>query len=92
MIHGEKAHSLYFSKDAFKKLTGDNKTLMIISGANHTDLYDNMKYIPMKEIVSWPPFCFVRNKLLQCAKVSYRYFVLIRIVYQSRFNVIKGDD
>ena len=48
MIHGEKAHSLYFSKDAFKKLTGDNKTLMIISGANHTDLYDNMKYIPMK--------------------------------------------
>ena len=46
MIHGEKAHSLYFSKDAFKKLTGDNKTLMIISGANHTDLYDNMKYIP----------------------------------------------
>lgn len=53
MIHGEKAHSLYFSKDAFKKLTGDNKTLMIISGANHTDLYDNMKYIPMKEIVAF---------------------------------------
>lgn len=53
MIHGEKAHSLYFSKDAFKKVTGDNKTLMIISGANHTDLYDNMKYIPMKEIVAF---------------------------------------
>lgn len=53
IIHGEKAHSLYFSKDAFKKLTGDNKQLMIIPGANHTDLYDNMKYIPMKEIVAF---------------------------------------
>ena len=53
MIHGEKAHSLYFSKDAFKKLTGDNKTLMIIPAANHTDLYDNMKYIPMREIVAF---------------------------------------
>ena len=51
LVHGEKAHSCYFSKDAFKKLTGDNKTLMIISGANHTDLYDNMKYIPMKDLV-----------------------------------------
>ena len=53
MIHGEKAHSLYFSKDAFKKLTGDNKTLMIIPAANHTDLYDNIKYIPMREIVAF---------------------------------------
>ena len=53
IIHGEKAHSLYFSKDAFKKLTGKNKQLMIIPGANHTDLYDNMKYIPMKEIVAF---------------------------------------
>ena len=40
MIHGEKAHSRYFSEDAFKKLTGDNKELLIIPGANHTDLYD----------------------------------------------------
>ena len=41
MIHGEKAHSRYFSEDAFKRLTGDNKELMIIPGASHVDLYDN---------------------------------------------------
>ena len=41
MIHGEKAHSRYFSEGAFKKLTGDNKELMIIPGASHVDLYDN---------------------------------------------------
>lgn len=40
MIHGENAHSRYFSEDAFKKLTGDNKELMIIPNANHVDLYD----------------------------------------------------
>ena len=39
-IHGENAHSRYFSEDAFKRLTGDNKELLIIPGANHTDLYD----------------------------------------------------
>lgn len=41
IIHGEKAHSRYFSEDAFKKLKGDNKELLIIPGANHVDLYDN---------------------------------------------------
>lgn len=41
MIHGEKAHSRYFSEDAFKKLIGNNKELMIIPGASHVDLYDN---------------------------------------------------
>lgn len=41
LIHGEKAHSRYFSEDAFKKLKGDNKELMIIPGATHVDLYDN---------------------------------------------------
>ncbi|MFR3332313.1 MAG: alpha/beta hydrolase [Odoribacter splanchnicus] len=41
MIHGEKAHSRYFSEDAFKKLKGDNKELLIIPGASHVDLYDN---------------------------------------------------
>lgn len=50
MIHGEKAHSRYFSEDAFKKLTGDNKELMIIPGANHVDLYDNMEKIPFDKI------------------------------------------
>ena len=46
MIHGEKAHSRYFSEDAFKKLTGDNKELMIIPNASHVDLYDRMDIIP----------------------------------------------
>lgn len=41
MLHGEKAHSRYFSEDAFKKLKGDNKELIIIPGASHVDLYDN---------------------------------------------------
>lgn len=50
MIHGEKAHSRYFSEDAFKKLTGENKELMIIPGANHVDLYDNMEKIPFDKI------------------------------------------
>ena len=50
MIHGEKAHSRYFSEDAYKKLTGDNKELMIIPGANHTDLYYKMDVIPFDKI------------------------------------------
>ena len=40
LIHGEKAHSRYFSEGAFELLQGDNKELMIIEGASHTDLYD----------------------------------------------------
>ena len=40
VMHGEKAHSCYFSKDAFAKLTGDNKELLIIPDTVHTDLYD----------------------------------------------------
>lgn len=50
MIHGEKAHSRYFSEDAFKKLKGDNKELLIIDGANHVDLYDNLEKIPFDKI------------------------------------------
>lgn len=50
MIHGEKAHSRYFSEDAYKKLTGDNKELMIIPGANHTDLYYKMDVIPFDKM------------------------------------------
>ena len=42
LIHGEKAHSRYFSEGAFAKLKGDNKELMIIPGAVHTDLYDDV--------------------------------------------------
>lgn len=50
IVHGEKAHSRYFGEDAFKKLKGDNKELMIIPGANHVDLYDRMDIIPFDKI------------------------------------------
>lgn len=41
LIHGEKAHSRYFSEYAYGLLTGSNKELLIIPGAVHTDLYDD---------------------------------------------------
>lgn len=53
IIHGEKAHSRYFSEDAFKKLKGNNKELLIVPGANHTDLYDNMNKIPFQKIAAF---------------------------------------
>lgn len=53
LIHGEKAHSCYFSKDAFKKLKGDNKELLIIPNAVHTDLYDRMDIIPFDKMTEF---------------------------------------
>ena len=50
VIHGEKAHSRYFGEDAFRRLKGDNKELMIIPGASHVDLYDNLDVIPFDRI------------------------------------------
>ena len=50
LVHGEKAHSRYFSETAYSRLTGDNKKLLIIPGANHTDLYDQMEIIPFEKI------------------------------------------
>lgn len=55
MIHGEKAHSCYFSKDAFADLVKnnpytENKELLIIPGAVHTDLYDRKDVIPFEKI------------------------------------------
>ncbi len=50
VMHGEKAHSRYFSEDAFKKLKGDNKELLIIPGASHVDLYDNLDKIPFDKL------------------------------------------
>ena len=41
IVAGEKAHSRYFSEDAFKSLGNKNKELVIVPGAVHTDLYDN---------------------------------------------------
>lgn len=63
IIHGEKAHSRYFSEGAFKYMTGQksvgmnttygNKELLIIPGANHVDLYDNLNAIPFDKIESF---------------------------------------
>ena len=50
VMHGEKAHSCYFSKDAFKKLQGDNKELLLIPDAVHTDLYDKTDVIPFDKL------------------------------------------
>ncbi len=50
VMHGEKAHSCYFSKDVYEKLTGDNKELLIIPGAVHTDLYDRTDIIPFDKL------------------------------------------
>lgn len=55
MIHGEKAHSCYFSKDAYAKMVkdnpyADNKELFLIPNAVHTDLYDKADIIPFDKI------------------------------------------
>ena len=55
MIHGDKAHSCYFSKDAYKNMISnskytDNKELMLIKDAVHTDLYDKLDVIPFEKI------------------------------------------
>ena len=50
LVHGEKAHSCYFSRDAFQKLIGGNKELLIIPGASHVDLYDRMDVIPFEKL------------------------------------------
>lgn len=50
LVHGENAHSLMYSQDTYELLTGENKELMIIPGANHTDLYDQMDKIPLDKL------------------------------------------
>ena len=55
MIHGDKAHSCYFSRDAYAAMTegssyASNKELMIIPGASHTDLYYKFDIIPFDRI------------------------------------------
>ncbi len=55
IIHGDKAHSYYFSKDAYKAMVRDNKykdnkEMLTIPGAVHTDLYDNLDVIPFDKI------------------------------------------
>lgn len=53
VVHGENAHSRYFGEDAFRLLHGDNKELLIVDGANHTDLYDNLEKIPFYQIAAF---------------------------------------
>lgn len=53
VLHGENAHSRYFGEDAFKLLRGDNKELLIVAGANHTDLYDNLEKIPFDQLATF---------------------------------------
>lgn len=55
MIHGDKAHSCYFSRDAYADMVKDspyagNKELLLIPGAVHTDLYDQKDVIPFDKI------------------------------------------
>lgn len=58
LVHGEKAHSCYFSRDAFANMTkdskySDNKELLIIPEAVHTDLYDKTDIIPFEKLESF---------------------------------------
>lgn len=53
IVHGDKAHSFYFGKDAFALLKGDNKEFVVVPGASHTDLYDRMDIIPFNRIVEF---------------------------------------
>lgn len=58
LVHGEKAHSRYFSDDAFKRLENSdkadylhhNKNYIVVPGASHTDLYDQVDIIPFDAI------------------------------------------
>lgn len=53
VMHGERAHSFYFGKDAFAKLRGDNKEFIVVPDADHTDLYDNLEKIPFDKIAAF---------------------------------------
>ncbi len=53
IVHGEKAHSRYMGEDAFKLLKGENKRLLIVPGATHCDLYDNLSLIPLDDIAEF---------------------------------------
>lgn len=53
IVHGGKAHSCYFGKDAFAKLKGGNKELLLIPEAVHTDLYDRTDIIPFDKLVNF---------------------------------------
>lgn len=55
VLHGDKAHSCYFGKDAYAAMIRgnkyqDNKELLLVPGASHTDLYDQIDIIPFDKI------------------------------------------
>lgn len=50
IVHGDQAHSYYMGKEAFKKLQGENKKMITVTGASHIDLYDKLDCIPFDEI------------------------------------------
>ena len=52
LIHGEKAHSRYFSETAYKA-AAEPKELVIIPGANHVDLYDRVNLIPWEKLTTF---------------------------------------
>ena len=53
VLHGENAHSRYFGETAFGILKGDNKELIIVPGASHCDLYDQLDIIPFDQIAEF---------------------------------------
>ena len=58
IMHGDRAHSYYFGKEAYEAMVSDskytgNKELLTISGAVHTDLYDNLEVIPFDKLQSF---------------------------------------
>lgn len=53
IVHGDLAHSYYFGKDTFAKLTGANKQMLTVKGATHCDLYDQIDIIPFDEIAAF---------------------------------------
>ncbi|MCM1504504.1 MAG: alpha/beta hydrolase [Muribaculum sp.] len=53
IVHGDAAHSYYFGKDTFALLKGDNKQMLTVKGASHTDLYDQIDIIPFDEIAAF---------------------------------------
>ena len=53
IVHGDKAHSFYFGKDAFALLKGENKEFEVVAGASHTDLYDRKDIIPFDRIAAF---------------------------------------
>jgi fermentation-respiration switch protein FrsA (DUF1100 family) len=63
LIAGEKAHSRYFSEDAYKA-AAEPKELMIIPGAVHVDLYDKLDVIPFDKLTSF------FNKNLKASKAN----------------------